>query len=97
MIDQRLVARVEQGACRAIGHREGAVVRVERRLNEVVQGVLVNAGVRTERRVVACGYQAVLGADDLGSLPHLGDLDLVHPVPPRVPNPMCRLVVEIGK
>jgi hypothetical protein len=39
----------------------------------------------------------MLGAEDLSALPHLGDLDVIDPIPPGVPDPVHRLVAEIGQ
>jgi hypothetical protein len=97
VIDQRLVAGVEQGARRAVGHCERAVVGVERSLGDVVQDVLVNARVRAELGVVPGSDQTMLGAEDLSPLPHLGDLDLIDPIPPGVPDRVHGFVLEIGQ
>ena len=95
--DQRLVARLEQRARRAVGHRERAGVDVRRRMEEIHLRELLDARVAPVGALVGRRDEAVAQREPLGLAPQRRHLDRVDPVAPGVPLHEARLVEPVGE
>jgi hypothetical protein len=94
-IDQRLVARSEQRARGAVGHRERARVDVARGAEQIRERELVQSRVRAERGLVRRGDHAVLGHELRAALPERRHDDLVDALAPRRPLHELRIAQAI--
>src|SRR5579885_772945 len=94
-LDEGLVARSDERAGRAVGHRERATVDVGRGREEVCERALMNARVRAVPSLVSRGDDAKLRGEAFGDAPERRDFDAVNALAPRVPLRQARLAEAV--